>query len=151
MLDLAAGMETRNYTLKRTTDLQTLLESLKAVFPLAMIAGALCFHIWIQGQNIHIGYRTQQFKEREEMLSRIQKHLIVEEQALMDPKLLEEFARNELNMIILPANQIIPAPLDTCCNGLLCFLVLCHLRKAIAIPGFPACRDLGLCRTNLFR
>jgi hypothetical protein len=113
MLDLAAGMETRNYTLKRTTDLQTLLESLKAVFPLAMIAGALCFHIWIQGQNIHIGYRNQQFKEREEMLSRIQKHLIVKEQALTDPKLLEEFARNELNMIILPANQIIPAWLDT--------------------------------------
>jgi hypothetical protein len=113
MLDLAAGMETRNYTLKRTTDLQTLLESLKAVFPLAMIAGALCFHIWIQGQNIHIGYRNQQFKEREEMLSRIQKHLIVKEQALTDPKLLEEFARNELNMIILPANQIIPARLDT--------------------------------------
>ncbi len=113
MLDLAAGMEHRNFALRKTPDLQTLSESLKIVLPLAMIACALCFHIWIRGQNVHIGYQSQQLKEQEQNLLRIQQHIIVEEQALLDPKSLDELARNKLGMIILPIDRIIPAPLET--------------------------------------
>ncbi len=112
MLDLAAGMENRNYALRRSTNSRTLLESLEIVLPLIVIAGALCFQIWIRGQTIHIGYENQQLKEQEEILFRIQQQLIVEEQTLMDPRLLETIASRDLGMIILPANQIIPAPLE---------------------------------------
>ena len=117
MLDLAAGMENRNFTLRKTADIRTLLESLKTILPLAMIAGALCFHVGIRGQNIQIGYQSQRLKEKEQNLLRIQQHIIVEEQKIMDPRSLEAFAKNDLEMIILPANRIIPAPLDNWNTG----------------------------------
>ncbi len=107
MLDFAAGIESKNYGLRKTSDLRTLLDSLKILFPLAMIAGALSFHIWICSQNIQIGYQKQQLNEREEELMNAQKQLILEEQTLKDPKTLEILALGELGMLIPPADRII--------------------------------------------
>ena len=112
MLDLAVGIETRNYGLKKTPDPQILRESLLLILPLAIIASVLSFHIWIRSQSIRIGYQSQELNAQEEALARNQQHLVVEEQTLKDPKWLEAIAGKNLGMIILRADQIIPAPLD---------------------------------------
>ena len=68
MLDFAAGIEAKNYRLRKTSDLQTLLDSLKILFPLVVIAGALSFHVWIRSQNIQVGYENQQLINQAEDL-----------------------------------------------------------------------------------
>ncbi len=110
MLDLAAGIEARNYGLRRATDVRNLLELLKIVLPLMAIAAVLSIHIWVDSQSIHIGYQSQQLKAQEERLLQIQQQLVLEEQILKDPELLEAIARNDLGMILLPANKVILAP-----------------------------------------
>ena len=107
MLDFAAGIESKNYGLRKTSDFRTLLDSLKILFPLAMIAGALSFHIWICSQNIQIGYQNQKLNDQETDLMDTQKQLILEEQTLKDLKTLETIAMGKLGMIIPPADRII--------------------------------------------
>ena len=107
MLDFAAGIESKNYGLRKTSDLRTLLDSLKILLPLVMIAGALSFHIWICSQNIQIGYQSQQLTYEEEDLMDNQKQLILEEQTFKDLKRLETLALGEMGMIIPPADRII--------------------------------------------
>jgi len=107
MLDFAAGIESKNYGLRKTSDLRTLLDSLKILFPLVMIAGALSFHIWICSQNIQVGYQNQQLNDQEADLIDTQKQLILEEQTRKDPKTLETLAMGELGMIMPPADRII--------------------------------------------
>ncbi len=107
MLDFAAGIEAKNYGLRKTSDLRTLLDSLKILFPLVMIAGALSFHIWIRSQKIQVGYENQQLIHQEEGLLNLQKELILEEQTLKDPKTLEIVALGDLDMIVPPADRII--------------------------------------------
>ncbi len=112
MLDLAVGVEARNYDLSKTTDPQILMESLRLIFPLALIAGALSFQIWVRSQVIHIGYKSQELRTQEELLKRNQQQFIVEEQTLQDPKWLEAMASRKLGMIVIQPGQIIPAPLE---------------------------------------
>jgi len=113
MLDFASGIESKNYGLKKTSDLRTLLDSLKILFPLAVIAGALSFHIWVRSQNIQVGYQNQQLINQQEELQNLQNELILEEQTLKDPKTLELLALGDLNMIIPPADRIIlSAPVE---------------------------------------
>jgi cell division protein FtsL len=107
MLDFANGIEAKNYGLRKTSDMRTLLESLKILFPLVVIAGALSFHIWVRSQNIQAGYQNQQLINQEEDLINLQKELILEEQTLKDPKALEFLALGNLGMIIPPADRII--------------------------------------------
>ena len=107
MLDFAAGIEAKNYGLRKTSDLLTLLDSLKILFPLVVIAGALFFHVWVRSQIIQIGYENQQLINQENDLINIQKHLILEEQTTKDPNDLEILAINDLEMIIPPADRII--------------------------------------------
>ena len=107
MLDFAAGIEAKNYGLRKTSDLRTLLDSLKILFPLVLIAGAFSFHIWIRSQNIQIGYENQQLIKQEEDLLNLQKELILEEQTLKDPKTLETLALGEMGMIIPSTEQLI--------------------------------------------
>ena len=107
MLDFAAGIESKNYGLRKTSDFRTLLDSLKILFPLVMIAGALSFHIWICSQNIQIGYQNQLLNDQEADLMNTQKQLILEEQTRKDLKRLETLAMGELGMIIPPADRII--------------------------------------------
>jgi cell division protein FtsL len=107
MLDFAAGIESKNYGLRKTSDLRTLLDSLKILFPLVTIAGALSFHIWICSQNIQIGYQNHQLNEKEEELINARNQLILEEQTLKDLKTLETLALGKMGMIIPPADRII--------------------------------------------
>ena len=107
MLDFASGIESKNYGLRKTSDLRTLLDSLKILFPLVMIASALSFHIWICSQNIQIGYQNQQLNDEETILINTQKQLILEEQTIKDAKTLEALALGEMGMIIPPADRII--------------------------------------------
>lgn len=111
MLDLAAGIEVRNYGLRRAGDPRSLLESLKMIFPLAMVAGALSFYVWVRGQVIQVGYQSQRLKAQEEELLQTKQHLVLEEQTLKDPRWLEAAARKNLNMAALEPCQVIPAPL----------------------------------------
>jgi len=107
MLDFAAGIEAKNYGLRKTSDLLTLLDSLKTLFPLVVIAGALFFHVWVRSQIIQIGYANQQLINQENNLINVQKHLILEEQTTKDLKDLEILAVNDLEMILPPADRII--------------------------------------------
>ena len=107
MLDFAVGIEAKNYGLRKTSDLRTLLDSLKILFPLVVIAGALSFHIWVRSQTIQFGYEYQQLNNQQEDLLNLQKILVLEEQTLKDPKTLEILAMGDLNMIIPPADRII--------------------------------------------
>ena len=110
MLDFAAGIESKNYGLRKTSDLRTLLDSLKILLPLVMIAGALSFRIWIFSQNIQIGYQSHQLTYQTEDLNKTHKQLILEEQTLKDLGRLETIALGEMGMIIPPANRIIMSP-----------------------------------------
>ena len=107
MLDFAAGIEAKNYGLRKTSDLRTLLDSLKILCPLVVIAGALSFHIWIGSQNIQIGYENQELIRQEEELLDLKKELILEEQTLKDLRTLEALALGEMGMIVPSADQII--------------------------------------------
>ena len=107
MLDFADGIESKNYGLKKTSDLLTLWDSLKILLPLAVIACALSFHIWVRSKSIQVGYQNQQLISQEAGMLNDQKQLILEEQTIKDPKSLEILALGELNMIIPPADRII--------------------------------------------
>ena len=112
MVDLAVGIESRNYGLRKTIEPKALWESLKIILPLVIIAGALSFYIWIQSQSINIGYQSQQLTVQEEELLRTQQQLILEEETVKNLATLEKIARNELGMVSLKASQIIPAPFE---------------------------------------
>jgi cell division protein FtsL len=112
MVDLAAGIEARNYGLRKTTEPKALWETLKIILPLTIIAGALSFHIWIQSQSVDLGYQNQELVAQEQSSLRIRQQLILEEETVKNLASLEQIARNELGMIHLKASQIIPAPLD---------------------------------------
>jgi cell division protein FtsL len=117
MLDFAAGIETKNYGLRKTTDLRSLLESLRVVLPFVVIAGAFSFHIWVHSQNIHLGYQSQQLNAQAEELLQIRQQFILEEQTLKDPRWLEAVARKNLGLVLLRPSQIIPPPLENLSNG----------------------------------
>jgi hypothetical protein len=112
MLDLAAGVESKNYDLSKTMDPQILRECLWLILPLAAIAIVLSFQIWIRSQVIHIGYQSQDLRKQEEVLKRNRQQLIVKKQALQNPKWLEAMASNKLGMTILKPDQIISVPVE---------------------------------------
>jgi cell division protein FtsL len=109
MVDLAPGLESKNYGLRKTPDPQTLWDSLKILFPLAMIAGALSIYIWIYSENTFIGYQNQSLSEQRDAALKIEQQLILEEQILKDPQWVEATARRDLGMVVLKADQIITA------------------------------------------
>jgi cell division protein FtsL len=110
MVDLAPGMEARNYGLKKAPNSRNLWESLKILFPFMMIAGALSFYIWLYSETLLIGYQTQQFNEEKDDALQIQQQLILEEQTLISPERLDLIARSDLGMVPLKANQLIILP-----------------------------------------
>ena len=117
MLDLAAGIEARNYGLGRSNGWRTVLESAPIILPLLGIMSVLSFHIWVRSQSIHIGYQSQQLSTQEEDLLQIQRQLILEEQTLKNPAWLEATARKNLGMILLKPNQIISPPIENWDTG----------------------------------
>jgi cell division protein FtsL len=110
MVDIAPGMEARNYGLKKTPNLRSLVESLKIFLPLIMIAGALSFYIWIYGEITFVGYQSQHLNKQEKEAQQIQEQLVLEEQTQINPERLEAIAFNNLGMVRLKANQIITSP-----------------------------------------
>jgi hypothetical protein len=109
MLDLAPGFENRNYCLRRSADLRTVFKSLRALFPLLVIALSLSFYLWAGAQNIYIGYQLQQLRLQEKDLLNIRQQLIIEEQILKDPGTLNALVHRDPGMILLQPDQIIPA------------------------------------------
>ena len=112
MIDLAIGVETRNYSLKRGSDLRTVLELLKTVGPLFVIACAFSFQLWIRAQSIQIGYSTQQLKKQAGKLMQSRQQFALEEQALKNLAAMDLMARNNPGVIILRANPAIPSQFD---------------------------------------
>ena len=108
MTDLAGGIETRNYHIRRETDPHTLSQLLLTTLSLVMIAGALLFYSWVRSQIINIGYESQKLLMAEESLLRTRQNLILEEETLKNPERIDIIARNELGMIPLRPNQLIP-------------------------------------------
>lgn len=110
MLDLAAGVEARNYGLRRTGGARSLLQSIQIVWPAAIIAAALTFSVWVRGRLIQAGYQAERLKAQEEEMLETARQLLLEEETLMDPARLEAAARSRLGMIVVKPYQVMPAP-----------------------------------------
>ncbi len=108
MVDLAPGVEAKNYGLSRRLEPKTLFELFKVILPLVLIACVLSFHVYVRAESIRMGYERQRFGEQMEKLRNARRQLLVQEQLLQDPRLMDSMARNDLGMIILHANQFIP-------------------------------------------
>ena len=108
MVDLAIGVEGKNYSLKRGSDLKTFLEPLGIMLPLFVVACALSFQIWLRAQNIQIGYQTQQLKKQAEKLVQRKQRLVAEAQTLRHRESLNLAVRNNPGVIILRANLALP-------------------------------------------
>ncbi len=85
MVDLAGGIEARNYGIRRATDLRHLFELLHVILSAALIAGVLCVYSWTRSQIVNIGYQSHDLKVAEESLLRMEKNLILEEETLKNP------------------------------------------------------------------
>ena len=112
MLDLAPGVDGRNYGIRNCAESRALRETTNILFPVVLIASILSFHVWVRSQSIEIGYETEQLKEQAAKLVRTQQQIVLEEQTALNPELLESIARNELGMTVLRPNQVIPPRLD---------------------------------------
>jgi len=109
MRDWAAGIETRNYGIKRDIDASMLSELMRTIAALVLMAGALLFYSWVRSQIISTGYEIQHFSKLEESLLRDQKNLSLDEARLSSPGRIDDIARNVLNMAkLLPSQQILP-------------------------------------------
>lgn len=111
MRDWAAGIETRNYGIKREIDAGMLSELMRTIAALVLMAGALLFYSWVKSQIISTGYESQDLIKLEESLLRAQKRLILEEETLRNPERIDLIARNQLKMEPLHPNQLILSPL----------------------------------------
>ncbi len=111
MVDLAKGVAIRNYGLKKTPDSKTVRDSLMMFLPLAILASAFSFQIYIRSQTISLGYRTQELQIQQEELQRNRQQLVVEEQMLKNPRWLDEIAGKSLGMVVMRPDQILPAPI----------------------------------------
>lgn len=111
MTDWAAGIEMRNYGIKREIDAGILSEHLKTIVMLGLVAGTLLFYSWVRSQIINTGYESQNLFTLEESLLRTQKWLILEEETLRNPERIDTIARAELSMAPLQPNQLILPPL----------------------------------------
>jgi cell division protein FtsL len=109
MVDLANGVEVRNYGLKRTPDPKGVRESLMLFLPVAIVACAFSFQIWIRCQTISVGYQTQELQMQWDELLRNRQQLIVEEQTAKNPEWLDLVAGKDLGMVVVRPAQIIPA------------------------------------------
>lgn len=112
MIDLAMGVESRNYSLKRGSDLVTILGFLKNVVPLFVIACVLSFQLSIRARNIQIGYQTQQLKKQAEKLEQNRKQVALEAQIRRSMEMRDLLSRKDPHSIILRANPPIPHQFD---------------------------------------
>jgi cell division protein FtsL len=112
MRDWAAGIETRNYGIKREIDASMLSELMRTIAALVLMAGALLFYSWVRSQIISTGYEIQRLSKLEEAFLRDQKYLSIDEERLSDPGRIDSLARNDLRMVKLLPSQLILSPLQ---------------------------------------
>lgn len=110
MTDWAAGIETRNYGIRRDINAGMLSDLLRTITMVALVAGASLFYSWVRSQIINVGYETQNLFALEESLLRTQRSLILEEETLRNPERIDSIARNELHMAPLQPSQLILPP-----------------------------------------
>src|ERR1041385_3064446 len=104
MTDFSLGDEFRNYGIKRQTDVRNLTENLCVIFSFVMLAAVLLFYAWVRNRLVTLGYEEQNLQKREQVLTRSQQSLILEEEVLKSPDRIDAIARNELGMIPIRAN-----------------------------------------------
>jgi cell division protein FtsL len=109
MVDWANRIEARNYNVRRETDSRNIKELLKLILSLAMVAGVLVYYSWVRSHFISVGYESQNLKTAESTLLHAQQNLILEEETLKNPERIDTIARNELNLMPLHPNQLLPA------------------------------------------
>ena len=107
MTDWANGIETRNYGIKCKIENGMLMELIRMILVLALVAGAFLHYSWIRSHIINTGYEIQNLLDQEESLLRTQKTLILEEETLRNPQRIDTIARRELGMAPLRPNQLI--------------------------------------------
>jgi len=108
MVDLAEGMESRNYRFRYRTDPRCLWDLLAMSLSLLMVAGTLVFCIWVSFQIVDIGYSMQELQREEEKLRKALQTLDLEEDTLKQPQAIDAIARGELGMSPMKINQILP-------------------------------------------
>ena len=108
MVDWANRIEARNYNIRRETDSRNTKELLKIILSLAMVAGVLIYYSWVRSHFISVGYENQNLQAVEETLLRTQQNLILEEETLKNPERIDQIARNELSLVPLHPNQLLP-------------------------------------------
>jgi cell division protein FtsL len=105
MNDWSSGVEIQNYRIARRIDAQNLADLLAIILCIMMLAGAMTFCVWTRCRIVHLGYETQQLKDVEQVLERLEKNLIAEEETLKNPERIDFIARSELAMEPLSPNQ----------------------------------------------
>jgi cell division protein FtsL len=107
MMDWAGDIEAKNYGIKRRTDRRNLVDLLRIVGPLLMVAGVLLFYAWVRSQAVDIGYEEQSLQAAEKAALRTQANYILEEQTLKNPQRIDGIARIELGMVLARTNQLV--------------------------------------------
>ena len=109
MTDWADGIEMRNYGIQRGIDIRMFSDFMRAIIPLALVAGALVFYSWVRNHMIQAGYESQKLYTMEQALLRAQEKLVLQEEMLRNPGRIDTIARNELGMAPLhPGQRIEP-------------------------------------------
>jgi cell division protein FtsL len=105
MTDWADGIEIRNNGIKCVIDTRTLSELLRTIIAFVMIAAALLFFSWVRTEIRDIGYESQRLFALEKELMDEYENLILEEEALTNPAVIDQLAR-EMGMIKLQPSQV---------------------------------------------
>jgi cell division protein FtsL len=106
-MDWVEDIELRNYGIKRRTDRRNLVDLLRIISSLLMVAGVLLFYAWVRSQIVDIGYEEQRLQAQEKSALRTQANFILEEQTLKSPGRIDGIARNELGMMLARTNQLL--------------------------------------------
>jgi cell division protein FtsL len=136
MTDLADGSEGRNYAITRCTE--NVADHLCIIFVIAAVAGVFFFYLWTRVQIINIGYESQRLQSTEDSLRRTERNLALEEQTLKNPERIDAIARNELGMLPLRPDQVIPAGLHVEEPGTAVALAMANRSRPSSEPGKPS-------------
>jgi cell division protein FtsL len=81
---------------------------LRAAVIVSCILGFSLFNVWINGQNVRIGYSVSAALEEKRALQREKEQLRTEMLALQSPSRIEAIAKNELGMEAPRMEKLIP-------------------------------------------
>ena len=107
MMDWAEGTRAKNYAVLHEIDARNLIELLLISLSIGIVAGVLVFHSWVRTSIVELGYQQQSLLEEEQVLSKMQQSLSLEEQTLKSPGRIDAIARMELGMQSIHASQVV--------------------------------------------